>query len=504
VELKKKLIYWMVAVVTMAILTVGVSISYWTHHLFNDYVDQHFQYRSQQLQEIFAGYYQQNNSWSGASELFVFSQTRPMMMMGRQWRNSSQDGMANLLGILAPGERVRLVDTDGRVLVDSLGDPGRWNQGPVAQERLRFASPVIVDEQPVGFLLWDTAELTNVQSLEKRFIDSLFKTTLAAVIIIGFGAALGARRVAAKLVAPLEALTRAARSYTRDQALQPVPRQGVNSREVEELTRAFNQMVTQLNENEKLRRQLMADVAHELRTPLAVLRCNLEALAAGVTLPDAENLAQLENEAERLAGLVEELQELSLLEQKKLVLNLREKNLAELVQQAVDFFRVEADWRSINLEVTTPGTAVAWIDSRRFTQIMVNLLVNAFRYVPDGGKIKVAIKSAPDSSSWQVELADNGPGIPKEDLPYIFERFYKSDKARTRNKSGMLADLSANITASGEERVSDLRGHEGVGLGLAIVKALVDAHGGKIWVSNQVSGGAIFSINLPKTFLSRE
>jgi two-component system OmpR family sensor kinase/two-component system sensor histidine kinase BaeS len=475
VELKKKLIYWMVAVVTIAILTVGATISYWTHHLFKDYVDQHFQYRSQQLQEIFTSYYRQNEGWTGIGELVAFPKSRPMMM-GRQGRHGVQGGMVSLFGILAPGERVRLVDVDGIVLVDSLGEPGRWNQSPVAQERLRFAAPIIVDKQVAGYLLWDTAEPTNVLSLEREFIDSLIKTTLAAVLIIGLGAALGAGRVAAKLIAPLEALTKATRSYVTDRILQPVPNQEGSIQEVEVLTQAFNHMINQLNENERLRRQLMADIAHELRTPLSVLRCNLEALSAGITAPNTENLVKLEGEVDRLGGLVEELQELSLLEQKKLPLTIKEENLVELVQYSVDFFMVEASRRGIKLGVATElNVALAKLDSRRFTQIMVNLLVNAFRHVANEGIIQVVLQSAPDSSYWEVQVKDNGPGIPPEDLPYVFERFYKSDKARHKT----------NL-------------QEGAGLGLAIVKALVEAHGGKIRAYNQETGGAIFTIQLPR------
>ncbi|MDW7674871.1 MAG: histidine kinase dimerization/phospho-acceptor domain-containing protein, partial [Bacillota bacterium] len=310
-SLKKKLIYWMVGLVVAAILIVGSITSIWTRYLFDDYVDQHFQYRVVQLQELLISYYQYYDSWQGIENIFILS--RPNMMgRGHMMRYAPR---VHLINVLSPGERLRLVDASGRIILDSWDTPGDTNQVLETDRLLQASMPIQIDNAVVGYMLWETAQPTNVQTLERSFTNSMYKTTLIAVLLIGLGAGLVARQIAGKLAMPLESLTKVAQRFNKDKVLEPIQLPPANSQEAEQLALAFNQMVTQLNRHELLRRQLMADVAHELRTPLTILRCNLEALAQGALEPSTTNLGQLENEIDRLVDLVGELQELSLIEQ---------------------------------------------------------------------------------------------------------------------------------------------------------------------------------------------
>lgn len=465
-KLRHQLIYGLTGVVILTILTMGIATSWGTRHLFNEYVDQHFQYRAEQMTDIFANYYEENNSWDNINQLFVASRHQHMMM-GRRGM-----GKQNLIGILPPGERLRLVDETGQVLLDSFS-PLHQPEQISFNEQVSKTTPIIIAEQTVGYLVWDTVEPANFTSLEKDFINSMIKITMMTMVAIGLLAGLIGGGIATRLVAPLEVLIKTAQRYNSHKVLEKVELKETATLELNQLTAAYNQMIAQLNASEKSRKQLIADIAHEIRTPLTILRCNLEAMANGVKTIDQHNLIQLQGEVDRLSSLVEELKELSMLEQKKQKLNYQSVDLIKLINDTIDFFQVEADNKHIQLQLIAPATGEAYIDPSRLTQVMVNLFMNSLRYTPAGGKIQVRVELLA-GDYWQVVISDSGSGIPVEDLPFVFERFYKSDKARSRENSGS-------------------------GLGLAIVKAIVEAHGGTVVAKNdEINGGGQFIINLPK------
>jgi signal transduction histidine kinase len=232
------------------------------------------------------------------------------------------------------------------------------------------------------------------------------------------------------------------------------------------------------------RRQLVADIAHELRTPLSVIQANLEAMQDGVLPVDAEQIASLREETLLLSRLVADLRLLSLAEAGQLKLDLAAADLGDLVQRAVDRLRPEAEARGIALVAeVAAGLSPVPVDASRFNQIVGNLVDNALRYTPRGGRIVVATglvnpstgglrlqgafgPAAPEGSQAPaptpaVTVTDTGSGIAPEDLPHVFDRFYRADKSRSRAGGGS-------------------------GLGLAIVKQLVEAHGGRVWAESPV------------------
>ena len=216
---------------------------------------------------------------------------------------------------------------------------------------------------------------------------------------------------------------------------------------------------------------MTADIAHELRTPIAVQRAHLEALQDGIYPLTPENLQPVLDQTEFLARLVEDLRMLALADAGQIPLEKREISPVHLAQKVYERFRPEAEGKSIQLQIVNelPGIVPAvWGDEQRIEQILNNLLSNALRFTPEAGNIRLRLLQDGNFMAFVVE--DTGPGIAPEDLPFIFERFYRGN----RNLS-----------------------HEGTGLGLAIARHLAIAHGGSLEAGNRPEGGAVFTLRLP-------
>jgi signal transduction histidine kinase len=272
-----------------------------------------------------------------------------------------------------------------------------------------------------------------------------------------------------RMTSPIGALAKAARRLGRGDLSQRVQLQGEG--EVAALAQAFNSMAADLEHAEQLRQNMVADVAHELRTPLSNIQGYLEAIRDRVIKPDAAIIHSLNEEAALLSRLVNELQELSLAEAGELKLVYQEEDIAKLVKQAVTPWQPQLAAKEISLSLDLPDNlSPVNIDWQRVNQVLHNLLENAVAYTRKGGTINVAAITQGD---WvEVSVSDTGEGIPAEDLPHIFERFYRVDKSRARATGGS-------------------------GLGLTIAKRLVEAHGGKITVQSKLGKGSRFSFTLP-------
>ncbi len=224
--------------------------------------------------------------------------------------------------------------------------------------------------------------------------------------------------------------------------------------EVGELGTAFNRMADSLERLEKLRKTMVADVAHELRTPLTNLRGYLEGLSDGVLPPEKKTFAMLQKENLRLVNLVEDLQQLAKADAADAFLDLRPLELGTIIQEMVTLYQANFDERQITVSccVNPPETTVR-ADRDKLLQALRNLLENAWKYTPRGGLLEVKIKT--DGNGIRASFTNDGPPISAADLPFIFERFYRTDRSRSREAGG-------------------------AGLGLAIVKQIIEAHNGKV------------------------
>lgn len=241
--------------------------------------------------------------------------------------------------------------------------------------------------------------------------------------------------------------------------------------EIAALAGAFNRMMDRLEAEERARRQVFADVAHELRHPLAVLTTRLDMMQDGVVPLNQEQVLYLQDMALALKRLVGDLRDLSLAEVGGLSLQLAPLDVGELIADLLENMEPVAAAKSITLVGdVAPGLPPVMADADRMQQVLVNLLANALQHTPDGGRVEV--RATAGDGQVMIQVSDTGPGIPPADLPHVFDRFYRVDKSRTRSTGGS-------------------------GLGLAIVRGLVTGHGGTVEAESRPGEGSRFTVTLP-------
>jgi signal transduction histidine kinase len=240
---------------------------------------------------------------------------------------------------------------------------------------------------------------------------------------------------------------------------------------VGQLAQAFNRMSAELEQLEQLRRDLVANVSHELKTPISALRAHLENLHDGVERPDPETLQVMLAQSERLGRLVDQLLELSRLESGDLPLRREQVPLGPLVSEVLSEIEVARAGSGVALGREVPADLPAvFADRERIHQVLFNLLDNAVRFTPAGGRVTVSADR--HNGSVDVHVVDTGQGIAPEHLPRLFERFYRADSARSLREGG-------------------------TGIGLAIARSVVEAHGGRIWAESEPGKGSVFTFELP-------
>ena len=304
---------------------------------------------------------------------------------------------------------------------------------------------------------------------ELQFLDHLRRATWQAAIAGVAAAVLLAILIARYMTAPLRQMSAAAARVGQGDLGQQVPVPADD--ELGSLATAFNAMTADLRRLEESRRHLMADIAHELGTPLSVLQANLEGMLDGVVETSPDRLAALHTQVQLLARLVTDLRDLSLAQAGRLVLDRRPADLAALVSDAVAVVLPHAAEKGVSVQSRTgEGLPMIRVDRDRIMQVVHNLLDNAIRHTPAGGAITVGLEVT--AGETRLSVSDTGPGIPPEEVERVFDRFYRLDASRSRISGG-------------------------TGLGLAIVKSLVEAHGGRVWATSRMGEGSTFTVALP-------
>ncbi len=288
---------------------------------------------------------------------------------------------------------------------------------------------------------------------------------LAGLVFFGIAGTFIAVRVARRVASPIGELLEAADRVADGDYSARVTERG--PREVRALARAFNSMTARLQQHDEQRRSLLADVTHELRTPLTVVQGNLEGLLDGVYPRDDAHLETILEETRILSRLIDDLRTLALAESGALKLQKAPTDLVALASETVAAFRVQADAADVELSVDGwANVPLLEIDPARMREVLANLIVNALQYTPRGGQVRVACSTGGDGRV-TLSVSDTGLGISPDDLPRIFDRFYKTRDSR------------------------------GSGLGLAIAKNLVEAHGGEIRAESEVGRGTTVRVTLP-------
>jgi signal transduction histidine kinase len=336
-----------------------------------------------------------------------------------------------------------------------------------ARELIRGPQMIVRDDKSavVGsiFILppqSSTPELPPTRSLDRSFFWTFLGATIFGVLM--------AIAIARWISVPVERLTTAARRMeSGDLAVRVEPAGGA---ELAELARGFNAMAAALDRNEEQRRRMVSDVAHELRAPLTNIRCELESMQDGLTAPTPERIASLHEETMHLAHLVDDLQDLALAEAGRLEIDAQPVAIAALARRAAAGMETRARDRGVILRCDGDDDVIVLADARRTVQILTNLLANAVAHMEKSGEVRVTWVR--NGSEAIIRVIDSGAGIPADELPRIFERFYRVDVSRSRTTGG-------------------------AGLGLPIVRQLVAAHGGRVWAESEVGVGSVFSFTLP-------
>ena len=399
-----------------------------------------------------ARYHRIHGSWVGVETLFT------------QGNNPGQPGMGS------NGHRMRfafvLADEYGRVILSGGGyRPGQR----LSAYRLRNGIPITEEGRIVGTLI-PLSEPFEGGSREMEFIQRINRTLLYGALAGAAIALLLGVLLSRTLTRPIRELTRATHAVAEGNLSQQVPVR--SNDELGELARAFNKMSSELLRSVNARKQMTADIAHELRTPLSLILGHAEAVHDGVLPPSRENFEIIREEAARLEHLVDDLRTLSLADAGELRMSLQTIEPERLLQEVASLFQYQTQRKDIDLrlEIVSPIPAIV-VDPGRMTQVLTNVMDNAIRYTPEGGTILLSAKEGNDHV--QLAVHDSGPGLNAEELRRIFNRFYRADVSRQREDGGS-------------------------GLGLAIAKSIVEAHGGQISAESEPGHGLSVMIRLPK------
>ena len=338
----------------------------------------------------------------------------------------------------------------------------------IGAEQLAGALPVVVNNTTVGLVVSLAHGMNGLGNLEEDFVGSLTSYALIIGLIISLAAIILGVLMARAIVRPIKTMSQAAHRLARGDLDCTVPLQG--SDEIMQLAEDFNLMSESLRKTQTMRRNLTADIAHELRTPLTILRANLDELQSRAKDPDQVAIANLQDEVLRMSKLVKDMETLALAETGHLVINKKRVKLESIMERLAPVIP-EMEGRGIKLEVDLEaGLPKVAADPDRLLQVVLNLLSNALAHSPEGGRIM--IKGTKKENLVLMSFTDQGGGIATEQLPFIFERFYRADSSRSRREGGM-------------------------GLGLAIARSLVEANGGQIWADSSVGKGTIFYFTIP-------
>jgi two-component system OmpR family sensor kinase/two-component system sensor histidine kinase BaeS len=358
-----------------------------------------------------------------------------------------------------------LLDAQGKVLLDHGSAKTPLTGTSYTKTPNETIIPILAHEHVVATLLLDASFLPARRQVSLDFLLPIGMISLLMAIptvIIGLF-------LMRRFVTPLAEVIAAARAVASGDLSARVRASGPD--DLRALSDSFNQMAASLEQSDSERRNMLADIAHELRTPITVMRGRLEGIVDGVYAASPEQISPALEETYLLERLVEDLRLLTLAETRQLHFERTNVNLREMVARVIDLFQAEAEDKKITLGFDGPDEeAVVRLDPQRIKQVIGNLVSNALRYTPEGGNVTLSVQK--NLGNVVLSVSDDGPGVPAEDLASIFQRFWRGEKSRSRTSGG-------------------------AGLGLAIARQLVEGQGGRIQAENRPQGGLKISIEFP-------
>lgn len=436
-SIRWKMLIGFILIVALAIGTIAIVATRTATREFDRYITQDQALKYQRLALILSSYYEETGSWDGVQKLIEKI---------KKTYNS----------------QIVLANEEGTI----VGDTSGGMTGSISEEELSLKIATLGEaKDPTGFLFLRDRKRSQ---LEKIFLSSVNRSITVAAVLSILAAVILTAIYSRRTLKPIQELTSAAEKISRGELDQEVR---VKSRdEVGKLASAFNSMAEDLKEQERLRKNMVSDVAHELRSPLTKTHGYLEAIKEGRMEAKPRVIDSLYKNSELLKKLVDDLHDLARAEAGKLDLEKQPILLRDIVKRAIESVRVKLEEKGIDLKVDSGEDALLDVDPDRVHQVFQNLIDNAVIHVEEGGHIRITTEL--EDGYVRVSVSDDGEGIPEKDLPHIFNRFYRVDSSRSRSSGG-------------------------TGLGLTIAKELVEAHGGEIEVSSERGQGATFSFTLP-------
>jgi signal transduction histidine kinase len=396
---------------------------------------------------------------------FLTSQTSPISMpftgvlQGYYMGHGTWDGVETVFESIKELDSLDslLLDKDQRIVLDRDSDPGTKVGSTYTVTSNDFTLNLKTNGQKVGTLVVTSLSPWNRLGIARAVI---FPVTLISILLSIFLITVAALLVR-RFINPLADVIYAAREVTNGKLSTRISSEG--PQDMRSLSDSFNEMASSLERNDRERRDLLADIAHELRTPLSVIRGRLEGIVDGIYTADEGQVSLALEQTYLLQRLVDDLRLLTLAETRQLHFEKKPVDLVQLSQHTIDMFSAEAQEKNISLGLEKGnGNYSIELDAQRMEQVIGNLVGNSLRYIPDGSKIWLTFEETPEAVKLFVN--DNGPGVTEDELPYLFDRFWRKEKSRAR-KAG------------------------GTGLGLAIARQLVEAQGGTIEAKNLPAGG---------------
>ena len=443
-KLSTKLIlaFLMISVVSTGIIVVFTRVL--ASREFERFMDDRYE---AELAEDLARYYNRNQSWDGVEK-----------ELQRDWHEPGNYYEQRPLFF-------SIADEQGTIIV---AGNDREEGEPCSQEEFEDGLPIQSGGKTVGVLLLPMAPERSPLDYEflRRLNGSIFLSAIATLALALFLGILLSRSISR----PIQELTKATHHMADGKLGQQVP---VRSRdELGELAQSFNKMSADLARSFNLRKQMTADIAHELRTPISLILGHAEGVKDGVLKPTRENFEIIREEAERLEHLVSDLRTLSLADAGELSVDLQPVDVNTLMSDVHTHYLTLFNQKLITLNLeTAPVFLKANLDPNRFAQVLNNILDNALRYTPENGQVQLAVRSV--NNNIQISIQDSGDGVTPEEASHLFDRFYRVDESRARDDGGS-------------------------GLGLAIAKSIVEMHKGRIWAESEKGKGLRVVIELPR------
>jgi signal transduction histidine kinase len=405
------------------------------------------------LKQMLFTYYNQQGNWDGIENFLHDNNNLP--------HQPDKDLSSR------PDRRQSFAVADEKGLI-FLSHPPQYPKGlQLTTSQLAAGDPVILNNQRIA-TIFNPPQTFDLRPEEEAFMQRTNQALILASLVSVLVALVLGILLARTLTQPLRALNHAAEQMRQGKLDQEVKTTSKN--EIGQLAQTFNRMSRELNQANRQRRQMTADIAHDLRTPLTVIAGYIEAIQDGDLEPSAERLELIYTEVERLQRLVDDLRTLSQAESGQMPLLMEWVSPKILLEQNLAVFQRQAAQAEVKLQLSAnPDLPLINIDERRMAQVFNNLISNALRYTPPGGEITLSAQQ--QGHEILLQIKDTGKGIDPQDLPFIFDRFYRADQTRHDDENS--------------------------GLGLAIVKSLVEAHGGRIQVSSTLNQGSCFTICLP-------